>query len=268
MLMDVPLLHIHGGEVTEGAFDDAVRHSITKMANIHFPVSDEFALRIRQLGEDENSIFVIGSPGVDNIIATSKLEKGQLENSLGFNLKGSVMLVTYHPVTKTNSNENNIAPLVEAIRNNPQCSYVITYPNADGGGDIIIEQWKSISHLDNVNIVPSLGYIRYLSLMDIVDCVIGNSSSGIIEAPSFNVSTINIGSRQRGRPRASSIIDVGMSEHSISEAIKITGDPEHKRNLGNVVNPYGHGGAARKLVDHLSKLDFNSFKVKKFRDLS
>lgn len=268
MFLDIPLVHIHGGEVTEGAFDDAIRHSITKMANIHFPVADDFAARIRQLGENAKSIFVVGSPGIDNILNTPRLEKKRLEESLGFKLDGAVALVTYHPVTKAaNSNENNIAPLVEAIKNNPQLTYVVTYPNADGGGNDIVEQWQSIANLDNVKMIPSLGFMRYLSLMEFVDCVIGNSSSGIIEAPSFFVSTINIGTRQQGRPRASSVIDVDMDKKSISTAIRNCYNGAFKKSLINVENPYGQGGAAKAIVEKLFELDLSSFGIKKFMDV-
>jgi UDP-hydrolysing UDP-N-acetyl-D-glucosamine 2-epimerase len=267
MFLDIPLIHIHGGEVTEGAFDDAIRHSITKMANIHFPVADEFAMRIRQLGENVNSIFVVGSPGVDNILNAERMEKSKLEESLDFKLEGKIALVTYHPVTKTqNSIENDIKPLVEAIINNPQLTYVITYPNADGGGKDIIEQWQRIAYLDNVKIVPSLGFMRYLSIMEFVDCVIGNSSSGIIEAPSFHVASINIGTRQHGRPRAISVLDVDMNEKSISAAITKSCDSSFKVDLKSSVSPYGQGGTAQIIVDILSELDLSSFSIKTFTD--
>jgi len=269
MFLGIPLIHMHGGEVTEGAFDDAIRHSITKMANIHFPVAKEFADRILQLGERKESIFVTGSPGVDNIINTPRLNKGVLEQNLGFCLDGGPLaLVTYHPVTQTNDQaENDIEPLLQAIKENPHITYIVTYPNADGGGDEIIRQWKSMEDLANIKIVPSLGFTRYLSVMELVDCVIGNSSSGIIEAPTFNVPTINIGTRQRGRPRASSVIDVAMVSNTISEAVRLTLDLDYKKSLlKGVVNPYGAGGAAEKVVEFLADIDFPSFNVKTFTD--
>jgi len=263
MLLDIPLIHIHGGEVTEGAFDDSIRHSITKMANIHFPVAAEFGKRIQQLGESSNSIFVVGSPGVDNIINYPKMSKQELEDSLGFKLNKPLALVTYHPVTKAmNFTENDITPLVEAIKSNPNYMYVITYPNADGGGNDIIEQWNTIAHLDNIKIVPSLGFRRYLSIMELVDCVIGNSSSGIIEAPSFSVLTINIGTRQHGRPRAKSVIDVSMSCKEISQQL----EDACQLDLQNIQSPYGKGGTAEAIVKILSTIDLASFSVKKFMD--
>jgi len=268
MLMDIPLAHIHGGEVTEGAFDDAIRHSITKMANIHFPVAEEFAARIRQLGEADNSIFVVGSPGVDNIMNAPRMDHAALEESLGFSIEGPLALVTYHPVTKAaNAGENDIAPLVAAIKSNTQYTYVITYPNADGGGNNIIKQWQAIASLDNVKIVPSLGFKRYLSLMESVDCVIGNSSSGIIEAPSFCVSTINIGTRQHGRPRATSVIDVQMNEKQISDAIAKTGDKQYQLALKDTQSPYGLGGTAHAIVDVLSGLSLAEHGIKTFVDV-
>lgn len=267
MLLDIPLIHIHGGEVTEGAFDDAIRHSITKMANVHFPATEEFAGRIKQLGENPESIFVVGSPGVDNILNGPRMEKAKLEKSLGFKLNTPLALVTYHPVTKAlNSNENDISPLVAAIKSNPQLTYIITYPNADGGGNDIIEQWQTIKSLPNIKIVPSLGFTRYLSVMEYVDCVIGNSSSGIIEAPSFYACTINIGSRQNGRPRALSVIDVDMKDNDISFAIKRSCDKNFQTTLKNTTNPYGKGGTAQAIVNILTKLNMADFRVKTFTD--
>jgi UDP-hydrolysing UDP-N-acetyl-D-glucosamine 2-epimerase len=267
MFLDIPLIHIHGGEVTEGAFDDAIRHSITKMANIHFPAAKEFSERIFQLGEDPKSVFVVGSPGIDNIVNTPRMNQNELEASLGFKLNNPIALVTYHPVTKTQVlNENNITPLVDAIKNNPKLTYIITFPNADGGGREIIEKWQSIEHLDNVYLVPSLGFVRYLSLMEHVDCVIGNSSSGIIEAPSFRVGTVNIGTRQNGRPKAASVIDVIMEEESISNAIEECCQLNFKEKLLKLVNPYGQGGTAQMIVKLLSQLNFDNFKIKTFMD--
>lgn len=267
MFLDIPLIHLHGGEVTEGAFDDAIRHSITKMANIHLPAAEEFAKRIYQLGEDPKSVFVVGSPGIDNIVNGPRMNKSELEASLGFEINRPSALVTYHPVTKTqNSNENNITPLVNAIKNNPELTYIITFPNADGGGKMIIDKWQSIEHLDNVHLVPSLGFIRYLSVMEHVDCVVGNSSSGIIEAPSFCVGTVNIGSRQHGRPKAVSVIDVQMEEKAINKALNQCCQPHFKENLIKLKNPYGQGGTAQIIVELLSEINFDDFKIKTFMD--
>jgi UDP-hydrolysing UDP-N-acetyl-D-glucosamine 2-epimerase len=268
MLLNIPIIHIHGGEVTEGAFDDAIRHSITKMANLHFPATQEFAQRIKQLGESPDSIFVVGSPGVDNILNGPRMNKKSLEESLGFSLADPLALVTYHPVTKAlDESENDIAPLIAAMKVNSQFNYVITYPNADGGGDKIIKQWESIAHLDNIHIVPSLGFKRYLSLMEYVKCVIGNSSSGIIEAPSFNAMTINIGTRQNGRPRALSVVDTPMEKKAISEAMTLSVDEKWNTNKDTTHNPYGQGGTAQKIVELLAELNFDTFRIKKFQDL-
>ena len=268
MFLSIPLIHIHGGEVTEGAFDDAIRHSISKMANIHFPATDEFANRLKQLGEQENSIFTVGSPGIDNIVNTPKMTKNELAESIGCKLDGPLCLVTYHPVTKaSDSKENDISPLVQSIQKNSEYTYIITYPNADGGGKTIIEQWESISHLPNVCIVPSLGFKRYLSLMEHVDCVLGNSSSGIIEAPTFHAVTINIGTRQDGRPRAKSVLDIKMDVNEINNAFNKTKELIKKNELANVVNPYGCGGAADKMVNLLATLNFEDFLIKSFKDL-
>ncbi len=269
MFLDIPLIHIHGGEVTEGAFDDAIRHSITKMANIHFPATQEFAKRIMQLGEQPKSIFVVGAPGIDNIMNAPRMTRKELEKSLGFKVDKPIALVTYHPVTKTNNHiDNDIQPLIKAIKSNPQLSYVITFPNADGGGEDIIDKWQTIAHLSNIYLIPSLGFIRYLSLMEYVTCVIGNSSSGIIEAPSFHVGTVNIGSRQHGRPRADSVIDVAMDTEEISKAINRCCSVTFKNSLIGLDNPYGKGGTAINIINHLSNLNFDDYKIKIFKDFS
>jgi UDP-hydrolysing UDP-N-acetyl-D-glucosamine 2-epimerase len=268
MFLSIPLIHIHGGEVTEGAFDDAIRHSISKMANVHFPATAEFANRLKQLGEQDSSVFTVGSPGVDNIVNGPRLSKAELESSLGFKCNNRLCLVTYHPVTKAkDSSENDISPLVQSIKDNPDYTYVITHPNADGGGEKIIDQWKSIGHFENVHVVPSLGFKRYLSIMEYVDCVVGNSSSGIIEAPSFNVMTINIGTRQNGRPRATSVLDIPMDITEINKAFSTVKKTIEKNSLKNVKNPYGDGGAATKMVEIMARIEFNDFLIKSFKDL-
>ena len=266
MLLDIPIAHIHGGEITEGAFDDSIRHSITKMSNIHFPATQEFAKRIKQLGEQDASIFIVGAPGIDNIVNSTKMALGDLEKSLGLKLDKPLALVTYHPVTKASDvRENNIEPLISAIKDNSELTYIITYPNADGGRDII-EQWNTIAGHQNVHLIPSLGFQRYLSLMEFVDCVIGNSSSGIIEAPSFKIGTVNIGSRQDRRPRASTVLDVQMDSYKITEAIKTCCSEQFKVKAKDCINLYGAGGAAELIVKTLLSIDFDSYRVKEFAD--
>jgi UDP-hydrolysing UDP-N-acetyl-D-glucosamine 2-epimerase len=268
MLLGIPLIHVHGGEITEGAFDDSIRHAVSKMANIHFVSTRVFANRIRQMGEIESSIFIVGALGIDNILNFKRMTKDELEDSLKLDVNKPIALVTYHTVTNTrDKSENDIAPLISSIKENPQLIYVITYPNADGDGKSIIKQWESLSGLGNVILVPSLGFKRYLSLMRYVDCVVGNSSSGIIEAPSFKIGTINIGTRQKGRPTAMSVINVNMDKVAISEAISKCCSDKFKKSLGNMVNPYGVGGAAEKMVEIISELEINSFKVKTFQDI-
>lgn len=267
MILNIPIAHIHGGEITEGAFDDSIRHCLTKLANIHFPVADVFANRLRQLGEQDNSIFVVGAPGVDNIANEPRLSVCELQESLGFNFKKPLALITYHPVTRGDSKENNISPLVNAIINHDALEFIITYPNADGGGDQIIKQWKDIQNHEHVHLVPSLGFIRYLSLMSIVECVIGNSSSGIIEAPAFGVPTINIGTRQLGRPQAKSILNCCMDTSEIYQSIQYAMTPAFKLKYKDAVNPYGEGDTANKIVEILASIEFEKFIIKKFKDI-
>lgn len=266
LLLGIPIAHIHGGELTEGAFDEAIRHSITKMASVHFPAANEFARRIRQLGEDPASIFVTGSPGIDNIKNEARLSVKELKETIPLSFERPLVLVTYHPVTNS-IEENNIAPLVSAMSEFKDCEFIITYPNADGGGNRIIEQWSSLSSQENIAIVPSLGFRRYLSVMENVKCIVGNSSSGIIEAPSFKVPTINIGTRQDGRPMASSVINVSMEAQQIKAAFSKAMSDEFKKAISSVENPYGKGNTAEMIVDKLKTLEFTKFKSKKFWDL-
>ncbi len=267
MVLGIPIVHIHGGEITEGAFDDGIRHAITKMANIHFVATSTFARRVCQLGENEDAVFVVGAPGLDNINSEQPLSKAAIFSELGLDTKRPVSLVTYHPVTRAmDVNENDIYPLIESIKENSDMNYVITYPNADGGGDEIIRQWQSISKADNIKLVPSLGTRNYLSLMKYATAVIGNSSSGIIEAPSFKISTINIGTRQRGRPRALSVIDVDMNQSAISDAIKLSCNKNYKQKLQTTVNPYGQGDAALQIIELLAQLNFADYQLKSFVD--
>jgi UDP-hydrolysing UDP-N-acetyl-D-glucosamine 2-epimerase len=263
---DIPIAHIHGGEVTEGAFDDTIRHAITKMAHIHFSASDEFVKRIIQLGEPEELIYNVGAPGIENIKKYQSLEFKDLNIEIDKKFKDNLALVTYHPVTKGTEDENNIEQLLKVIIDHPHIGFIITYPNADGS-DQIISQWKQISDLKNVCLIKSLGFKRYQSLMKIVKFVIGNSSSGIIEAPSFKIPTINIGTRQDGRPQATTIINCAMNSHEISQAIQKSYSDELNKINESSSNPYDGGNTSQKILEILKKTNFKNLKLKKFVDL-
>tara|TARA_B100000700_G_C15062696_1_gene866948 strand:- start:5690 stop:6853 length:1164 start_codon:yes stop_codon:yes gene_type:complete len=255
-LLDIPIAHIHGGEVTEGAFDDALRHSISKMASIHFCAAEQFAQRLQRLGEFPSSIHVVGAPGVDNIMSSRAADEGELAEVLDFESCAPLMLVTYHPVTRGSDEENDITPLINVIAQNPQYNFIVTYPNADGLGAQMISQWQVLAQYPHVRLVPSLGFKRYLGVMGRAACVLGNSSSGLIEAPSFKVPTINIGTRQHGRPRSETVIDTPMQQCSIEQALQQATSESFKQVCEQAENPYGQGNSAQKIVDTLAELDF------------
>lgn len=267
MILDIPIAHIHGGEITEGAFDDAIRHSITKMAAIHFTAAEQFSKRVIQLGEDPNQVHVVGAPGIDNIMNERRMSLSELESSLNCRLNKPTCLVTYHPVTKGDCTENDITPLAAAIEKLSDYQFIITYPNADGGGDVIIEQWQTLKHLPNVHLINSLGFIRYLSIMEHVFAVVGNSSSGIIEAPAMGVPTVNIGSRQHGRPQSISTLNVEMDTVDLSKAIVRSFELKENPPSGFYDSPYRSGNVSDKIVQVLKTSEFSDLKIKTFRDV-
>ena len=267
LFLGIPIAHIHGGEVTEGAFDEALRHSISKMASIHFPATDSFAKRLMQLGEQPSQIFVTGAPGIDNIVHASKANDIDLNEVATFkNLEDPIFLVTYHPVTRGYAKENDINPLLNVIRERDDINFLVTYPNADGEGALMIKQWLELANLNNVILYPSLGFKRYLAVMKQAACVLGNSSSGLIEAPSFKIPTINIGTRQKGRPKSCSVIDTSMNYIALMNAIDKALDTDFIFQCTQAVNPYGEGNASEEIVKILSEVDLSNCQSKPFYD--
>ena len=218
MIANLPIAHIHGGEITEGAIDESIRHSITKMSNLHFASTAQYAQRVIQMGELPSRVFISGAPGIDNITKMDIISRQECEKMLDFRLSETNILITYHPLTITNSASNGIDNLLSAMELLSDAVFIITYPNADAGGRDIIEKLKLFSDAnpDRVLFIESLGYERYLKTLQHIDCVVGNSSSGLIEVPSFNIPTVNIGDRQKGRIRGSTVIDCDESVDSIS----------------------------------------------------
>lgn len=267
LFLGIPIAHIHGGEVTEGAFDEALRHSISKMASIHFPATECFAKRLMQLGEQPSQIFVTGAPGIDNIIHALNATDIDLNDIVSFkNVENPMFLVTYHPVTGGDAEENDINPLLNVIRKRDDINFLVTYPNADGEGALMIKQWLELANLNNVILYPSLGFKRYLAVMTQAACVLGNSSSGLIEAPSFKIPTINIGTRQKGRPKSCSVIDTSMNDTSLMDAIDKALDTDFIFQCKQAVNPYGEGNASEKIVKILSEIDLSNCQSKTFYD--
>lgn len=245
----IPIFHICGGDTTEGAIDEWIRHSITKMSYLHFPSNEESYKRIVQMGESPDRVFNFGSTSIDNILNMAYGSKKEALKSIGLN-DCKYALCTYHPVTMENDSvHNDIDIILKVIRSFPMIRFVITKSNADKGGTYINKKLDEVEDtLDNVSVFSSLGSRRYLSLMKYSEFIIGNSSSGIIEAPILEIPTINIGDRQRGRLRTDSIIDCNTDEFSISCAIKIAMSSDFKAKCKAVKKPYGDGHASEKIA--------------------
>lgn len=249
-LSGIPIGHIGGGDVTEGAVDDAIRHSLTKMSNLHFPGCEQSARRIIQMGEQPDSVFNVGEPGVENCININFMSREELALDLKFdNIRGEYSVVTFHPVTlERDTAVEQVHEVIQALNQIPGMSYVITMANADAGGRKINSIWLEESKkYSNWLVVSSLGVVRYLSAMKYAKLVIGNSSSGIIEAPSIGVPTINIGDRQKGRMCAESIINCAPQKEQIVSAIeKGLGDLFQKK-AKNVKSPFGDGTTSKQI---------------------
>lgn len=270
LIARIPVAHIHGGETTEGAFDDAIRHAITKMSHIHFVASEPYRKRVIQLGENPAHVLNYGAPGLDNFKRLRLLERTELERALDFTLDKQAFLVTYHPVTlKSEGPETAFRGLLEALDSFPDTQVIFTYPNSDTDGRIIrnlIDEYV-LQSSNRCKAYASLGQLRYLSAIRHVDAIIGNSSSGIIEAPLFQKPTVNIGNRQTGRLKAASIIDCEESSASIVTAIQHALSRSFREKLGDVKSLYGGGDACSKMKDYLKRVRLDGIVVKKFHDI-
>ncbi len=268
MVAKVPIAHIAGGDTTEGAFDEAIRHSITKMSHLHFVTNEVAAKRVRQLGENPDYVFLVGSPGIDQIKRLQLLDRDQLEKELNFRFMNKNLLVTFHPVTlDSQSSQEQFQSLLDALDMiGTEVGIIFTMPNADTGGRILIQMVeKYVAIHPNSKAYKSLGHLRYLSILAHVDAVVGNSSSGLYEAPSFNKPTINIGDRQKGRLQALSVINCTPDTldimNSIQEALT--------KDCSDTLNPYGDGESSPRIVSILKKIpDYNRLLKKHFHDLS
>lgn len=268
LIAKIPIAHIGGGETTEGAYDEAIRHSVTKMSHYHFVTSEDSARRVRQLGEDPRRIFNVGSLGTDRLQSTELLDRSALEAALGFRLRRKNLLVTFHPETlekrpAAEQFDEVLAALGKLSR--PDLGILFTFPNADTGGMALIRQIRRfVRGHENARAYASLGSLKYLSLIAQVDAVVGNSSSGIYEVPSFKRPTVNIGDRQKGRAMAASIINCRLDRNAIRNAVLAALELDCSRT----VSPYGKGGAARKIVAVLRKKNaLTSLTKKHFFDL-
>lgn len=264
MVARIPIAHIHGGETTEGAFDESIRHAITKMAQWHFVAAEPYRKRVIQLGETSDRVFNFGAPGLDHLQRLEWIDRPSLEKSLAIKLDPPVFLVTYHPATL--SQQKPIAALNEllaALDEFPQATTIFTYPNADTGGRALIErldQWVATNR-HHAKAFVSLGQQRYLSLMHEADVIIGNSSSGLTEAPALKKATVNIGDRQKGRLRASSIIDASEEKELIVAAINKALSKEFRAELPFTKSLYGSGDVSRRIKDTLKTVTLQTQKA-------
>ena len=251
----IPIMHLHGGEVTEGAIDESVRHAITKMSYLHFACTETYRRRIIQMGEEPERVFNVGALGVENAIYSPKLSKMELEKSLGVSLDKPYAVVTFHPVTlEDNSATKQITELLDAMVQYPQMTFIITGANADvGGRDINATVKEYATKNENIYVFDSLGVKKYLSAIKYAEFVLGNSSSGILEVPSFGIPTINVGDRQKGRIQAESIINCKPSKQDIIRAIDEAMNKEFREKAQKCVSPYGKGNTAEKIVKILEK---------------
>ena len=270
LLANIPIAHISGGDVTEGAYDDAIRHSITKMSHLHFTSTEVYRNRVIQLGEEPSHVYNVGSTGIDNIKQLQLMDKKSLEENLGFEFGDNCILVTYHPETKNGQGAAiQFQQLLNAL-DRIDCRIIFTKPNSDSDGRVIIDMIDKYvaSHSEKAVCYTSLGYMRYLSSLQYVQAVVGNSSSGLIEVPSFGIPTVNIGDRQKGRLHAESVINCPTEEREIYNALKTALSSEFKIKARNVANPYEKDGSNDKIFDVLLNCEPKSLLKKHFYDLS
>jgi GDP/UDP-N,N'-diacetylbacillosamine 2-epimerase (hydrolysing) len=270
MIARIPIAHLHGGETTEGAFDESIRHSITKMSHLHFTATEEYRNRVIQLGENPQRVYNVGGLGIDNIKKLKLLTKDEFEESINFKLAKKNIIVTFHPVTlETKTAKEQFLNLLEAIDKLKDTHIIFTKANSDTDGRIInsmIDEYVSKNSHKSVAFT-SLGQLRYLSALQYVDAMVGNSSSGIAEAPSFKIGTINIGDRQKGRIMADSIIKCDSSSGAISNAFQRLYSNNFKKILRNSTNPYGDGGASKKIKDTIKDINLDGILKKSFYDI-
>jgi len=267
-LFRIPIAHLHGGEITEGLVDEAYRHSITKMSHLHFVAAPTYYDRVAQLGEDPEHIYLVGGLGVDRISAIKLIDKKSLQDKLGITFEKRVLLVTFHPVTLDKSSAlEQLRELLKALGELNDVTLIFTYPNTDTDGRIIIDLIvKFVSKNKNAHVFSTMGEELYLSCLAVSDGVIGNSSSGLLEAPTLRKGAINIGDRQKGRLQASSVINSEPNYLSISSAIEILFSPEFQDILEKTKNPYGSDGASKKIVNILKNISLDGLIKKKFHD--
>lgn len=265
LLSKVPVAHIAGGDLTEGAFDDSIRHALTKMSALHFTTTEEAAIRVRQMGESPAHVFVTGSPGIDQVLAVPRQNRADFFAGVGLDPQARNFVITLHPATLSTQNAAMARAMLDALDSFPEAGLIFTGSNADPGAaelDEIIRAW--VATRDRAVFHASLGSVRYVSALEHCDLVLGNSSSGLYEAPSLGIPTVNIGDRQARRVRAASVIDCAPEAGAIRAAIEtaLAGD------WAGTVNPYGDGQAAPRILSHLAAVTDPAALIRKsFEDL-
>ena len=270
MIAQIPIAHLHGGETTEGAFDESIRHSITKMSHLHFTAAQEYRNRVIQLGENPSRVFNVGGLGIENIKRLELLTKEEFEKSIDFKLNKKNILVTFHPVTLESSTaQEQFQELLNAVDELKDTNIIFTKANSDTDGRVInqmIDEYVAKNAHKSIGFT-SLGQLRYLSALHYVDAMVGNSSSGLAEAPSFKIATINIGDRQKGRMKADSVIDCEPTKASIAKVFEDIYTKDFGDILKIVKNPYGDGCASKKIIEEIKKIDLDNILKKSFYDL-
>jgi GDP/UDP-N,N'-diacetylbacillosamine 2-epimerase (hydrolysing) len=266
----IPVAHVHGGEATSGAIDDAVRHAVTKLSHLHFVATEEYRQRVIQLGEHPDRVRVVGGLGVDAISQIRLLDRQALSKAIGFEFGNRNLLVTFHPETLSDKSPDvQVNAMLKALDGFPDVNLIITYPNADVGGQAIADLLEDYAmQRRGAKVFRSLGQLNYLSCLQFVDGVVGNSSSGLLEVPTFRKGTVNIGLRQSGRPRAASVIDCDAEEAEISAALTQLFSDQFQSTLTHVENPYGNGGASRQIAAILESVDLGLLSHKPFYDMN
>ncbi len=268
-LNHIPIVHIYGGETTQGSLDEGIRHSITKLSNIHFVSTKKYFDRVKQLGENPSYIFNVGSMGVESIKNHKIIKRNNLEKILNIKFDQKNILMTFHPETTKSKNENikNLKQCLNSLRKLKKTSIIITMPGADHNYKIIYSILKKFSQKNkNVFLLKSLGHDYYFSICRIIDFMIGNSSSGIIEMPSFSKPTINLGNRQLGRIQAKSVLNVDFEENRISHAIKKAFSARYIKSLSKINNPYEKNNSSDKILKVIKTINLKKLKTKKFFD--
>lgn len=270
MISNIPIAHIHGGEITEGSWDNNIRHCISKMAHLHFTASEVYKRRVIQLGEQPNKVYNVGGLGIENIKKLNLLSKSDLEDTINFKFNLKNIMITFHPVTlENNTSKNQFQEILNAINELKDTNIIFTKANSDLNGKVInqmIDEYiyenpkKSVSYL-------SLGQEKYLSVLQYIDVIVGNSSSGLLEAPSFKIATINIGDRQKGRICSKSVINCLPIKKNIKKSLEIVYSPKFQKLLKTVENPYDNGITSKKIARVLKNFNLENILKKQFNDI-